>query len=1268
MPNPLLINENQLDDWVAKNNREAQSLVVRLVSELVTVSCPLATHRNFPLHINQEGADGELETEVGFRNFIPEGRSYWEIGTGSKAGVKATADYKDLTERIPPEIRASSNFIFVTPRSGASDWPNSWRDEGMAIWIEKRKKRKEWYDVRVINGAILADWISFFPAIGHWLATEILGLPSGFETAQTRWNQLQSLGDPPPLSHDLFTIGRTDAGIKLRDLVIENKSAQLRFDTRYPNHTADFVSAYIQTLDEDTRKNLLARTLIFQKRDDWRNACNLAESHIFVADFDVDSNGGSALLQRARSARHGVIHSGLPGGIPHGNCVELYSPRASQMKEALIKSGYSEERARILTNKSGNDLNVLLRLLQGLSAMPGWATQSEGSDLAIAQLIGEWDERSPGDQAIIGELSGNAYGEWIARIRKVASAKAAPLEFYNGRWKFFSRYEPWYYLGSLLSADDLESFKTLSIKVLAEPDPQLDLPKEKRFAAPIYGKERDYSTNLRHGISETLALLGTNGDVLTTCPQGLPKSISRRVVYELLCNASSRQWSSLNDVLPLLAEASPSVFLSFLGSASEDLNQPFKGVFAEEGDAQIFGETYITGVLWGLEALAWSSEYLVRVCSVLANLAALDPGGNWSNRPSNSLQAILLPWMPQTCASAERRHVAVKWIVREQPTVAWDLLVSLLPKFHSSSSFTHKPKWLDYIPGDWQEGTTKKERRADEAFYASLALDLASNDTERLRELARYYFQLGSPFRHAYRARLLSSKVIGQPENERLKLWTTLTNLTGNCRKYCDNEDWKQPEDALKELDSVAEKLKPQNPEVSYKRLFSGRDVDHYEEKGNWAKQQAKLLQKRIAAVREILNQGDFNTLLDFSRSVEFPNEVGFAYGADPGLANDSKVLPKLLESETKEDRRFAKSYVWSRFRLLEWPWVDSIVRYDWSLHSKAAFLTVLPFTCEAWKRVAGELGEDEDEYWKIAIAQPDRENPDGLTYAIDKLIANGRSDSAIQCIWLADKTEGDYLELGLNALETFKQENRVDEHAIGELFNYLHGNESIDQDRLAAVEFKFLDLLDKFGNSRPRTLFRHLAERPDFFIEVIQMLYRSKTDLEENHENIGDLNENKSKIAERAYRLLRDWDYPPGLNSNGEFEAKGFENWNNVVKQKCVESGHWEVASHHIGEVLNYAPKGEDGLWVPEVCEILNAQEAVEIRSGLQIQIFNSRGVRFYPSGKEEMKLAEQWEELAKLSENKGYLRLSQILSEIGKRYHEDAKRSVLDHRHKFD
>src|SRR5260370_13720711 len=47
--------------------------------------------------------------------------------------------------------------------------------------------------------------------------------------------------------------------------------------------------------------------------------------------------------------------------------------------------------------------------------------------------------------------------------------------------------------------------------VLGEDDPALDLPKDKRWAASIYGKTREFSGAFREGISETLVLLAVHG-------------------------------------------------------------------------------------------------------------------------------------------------------------------------------------------------------------------------------------------------------------------------------------------------------------------------------------------------------------------------------------------------------------------------------------------------------------------------------------------------------------------------------------------------------------------------------------------------------------------------------------------------------------------------------------------------------------------------------------------------------------------------------------
>ncbi len=1269
-----IVNENQLDNWVRGNAAVAQGKIVELVWRLVCASCPRPSHRRFPLgdSIGQHGPDGELETAIGFIPFVPEGKSIWEIGTNVDAHAKANRDYHDATRDTPLEVRRETTFIFVTPLSGRRDWKDTWKIEGIQTWLAKKRARGEWKEVMVLDGTQITDWTGLFPALGHWLGAAVGQLPEDFDTAEYHWQIVSGFGAPPPLVPDLFTIGREQASEKLRRLIVDQNDSQLRLDTRFPQHPKDFVSAYVASLPEEERVEHQNRVLIFDSADTFKKACSLNESHVFIADFDLESASGPQLIQRALQRRHAIIYSSPSGGPPHGNACELLSPHVYEMKKALIQSGYSEERARSLTNRAGRDLNSLLRLIQNLSALPEWANQSEASDLAIAQLIGEWQDETVGDQEVIGELTGKPYGEWIAKIRRAASAKSAPLEFFGGRWKFTSRYEPWLYLGKLIGADVLERFERLSITVLSEADPRLELPKEQRNSASIHGKERRYSKQLRGGIAETLAMLGSHGESLTACPHGRPQQVASRVIYQLLGEADSRRWASVNDVLPLLAEASPDDFLSAVGGASEKPNEPFSGVFAEEGDV-FSGGSFVTGLLWALESLAWSGDYLVRVCSILGNLSSVDPGGQWANRPANSLTRILLPWLPQTVADEAKRHASLRAIVRSNQDIAWKLLLDLLPKHHSSSSGTHRPKWRIFIPEDWKDEATYGQRWRDEAFYADLALELAGNNPTRLKELLPFYFDLNpqfSNFAGKLRARLQSIAIIGLPEDQRLELWMALTTKTANHRKYADSDAWVVPEEALQALDALADKLKPEEPEVRHKRLFSGRDFDLYEEKGNWEAQRYLLLRRRIDALREILDRCGFNGLKTFWRSVESPHEVGNAYGADTERADDAQVLPILLESGLEADFRFAASYIWRRFLLNQWDWVYSIDRSSWSLPAKAKFFAALPFVNKTWECVTDELPENDSEYWKRAQVHPDPNHLESMEYAIDKLLKNERSDAAIQCFWLGDLWGREYSHLGLRALEAFSDINHIDAHAIEEVFNHLQNDETVDQERLAAMEVKFLGLLNKFGSARPQTLYRKLAESPDFFCDVIQMIYRStkEKEVDNKSEKKPEADEKTRSITERAYGLLMDWDYPPGSIANGTFDGKRLHQWVADVKRKCLETGHWEVASHQIGEVLFFAPRDENGLWLEAVCELLDSNEDLEFRRGLRMRIFNSRGAYWFSGGKEETKLAENWEGVADQADSKGFSRLATVLRELGKTYREEAKRSVLEHRHRFD
>jgi hypothetical protein len=353
--------------------------------------------------------------------------------------------------------------------------------------------------------------------------------------------------------------------------------------------------------------------------------------------------------------------------------------------------------------------------------LPEWAERSEAAELAIAVLLGSWNEESDADRTVAENLSGKVYGEWIGEIRETALRPATPLIQRDGNWKFIPRYEGWYALGRRLFDEYLERLKVAAVSVLREKDPQFELPADERYAASIHGKVVSHSCLLRDGLAETLALLGSHPKALTSCSLGKAEATAALTVREILDDADWVQWASLSDVLPLLAEAAPGEFLDAVEKALQKDPCPFDQVFAQEGKG-IFGDNYMTGLLWALETLAWDADHLSRVVICLGELAARDTGGQWSNRPANSLTTIFLPWLPQTCAPVAKRVSAVRTLLTELPDIGWKLLVSLLPRRHSVSVRTRRPAWRATIPDEWRQGVTHREYWEQATAYAELAI------------------------------------------------------------------------------------------------------------------------------------------------------------------------------------------------------------------------------------------------------------------------------------------------------------------------------------------------------------------------------------------------------------------------------------------------------------------------------------------------------------------------------------------------------------------
>jgi len=1185
----MLITENKLDEWVRSNVRDAQGIIVELTWRLVAASSPKPKDRRFPLgdSIGQPGPDGVLDVDFPFEPFVPAGRSYWEIGTGLKAQDKATSDYKKLIDSTPEPVRRESSFLFVTPLSGARDWPYVWKKDAQAVWLAKRRQRGEWKDVRVIDGTKLIDWLNKFPAVERWLVHK-MGLPvQQIKTPELHWNVLQTIGAPPYMTPQVFLTNREVACAKLKDIFLDGNAVQLKLETRFPEQAIDFVAAYLATLEKEESVDISGRSLIISGAEAWNAICEHYEDYILVAapNIDLTGHGGAILLEKARRAGHLVIFGGPPGGIPHQNAVALPQPNVYELDKALVDAGYNEERARILVQKSGGNLSSLLKILQNISLIPEWARAPDATDVAISVLIGAWNEKNEPDRRIVETLASKPYEQWIEKIRDLANLPGTPLRYQDGRWKFILRYEGWCALGPMLFDDHLDRLQRLAVIVLREKDPKFDLPAEDRPSAQIYQKVLTHSNSLRSDLAESLALLGSHPRALTSVSFGKANTTAILSVREILHNADWVLWASLDDVLPLLAEAAPKEFLDAVEEALGKTPRPFDELFAQESSGT-FGATYISGLLCALETLAWDPEHLIRVVCILGGLDARDPGGNWANRPSNSLTTILLPWLPQTCAPIAKRRSAVNILLKEHPDVGWKLLLTLLPQSHSTSSGTRKPAWRETIPSDWRGGVTHTDYWEQINSYAELAIRAAEGKTQRLSQLIEHLAYLPPPAQEQLLNHLKSQTILALPETDRQHLWTTLVNLVNRHKRFADAK-WAMGPDQVKEIAVIAERIAPESPDLHYKRLFNEHVRDLYEEGNSYEEQAKKLEGRRQQAVLEIAETGGTQAVINFARSVHSPWNVGYAFGfvAGPGL--DGEILPDFLNTEMEADKHFIEGFIRGRFRNQGWPWADNIDTQPWTQDQIGQFLCYLPFSPETWERSACLVGSDQSPYWTRTTANA-YETQSGLELAVDKLIKYGRPYAAIQCLakMLHNKqpiNNEKAVRALLEALSSTESANATDVYDIIEVIRALQKDTETNPDDLFRVEWAYLPILEQHLDSSPKLLERRLASDPEFFCEVIRLVFRPRKEERSNKEPTKQL----VNIARNSYRLLRNWRTPPGLCEDGSYDGEALASWLAVVKRKCTETCHLEIAMQRVGHVLFYAPPDPDGLWIHRSVEL---------------------------------------------------------------------------------
>jgi hypothetical protein len=1054
----------------------------------------------------------------------------------------------------------------------------------------------------------------------------------------------------------VFLTSRAKGVVEVKKWLQEESSA-LEVVAGSGAEVIDFFAAYVASLPKAECDAISARAIIVEKKEAWQALSGSKNPLILIPhpSFAIDPETVGAAVRRG----HHVLVGSERMPTEREPSYRLARVGRYELEKALIEVGIDRKQASKYARESGGSLTVLKRLLARFPGTdhPAWSRAPDSVNLLPVILAGQWDESYEGDRKVLEYLSEKTYDEIVETTGRWLSERDTPLVRAMSSWRLVSREDSWFLLAPSITAQYLDRFESVACEVLGENDPMYELPAEERYLAGVRGKLLTHSESLRTGFSQTLALLGATGNRVP--PSASPKGRADRIVRRVLDEAEWVRWASLSEQLPLLAEAAPEPFLE---AVQRDLrgSEPILEKLLDAEDIAFFSSSPHTGLLWALESLAWDASYLPRVTIILARLSELDPPeAKLANRPINSLREIYLTWYPHTAASVEKRIAILDSLKKRHETVWWKLLLKLLPYPMDTSTPTFRPRWRNWamsVP----EGATTGDYWHQAVALARRLVESAGTDVDRLKELLRACEQLPGPAQEEFLAHLKSINTASvTPEGRR--------ELTAALRK---KEQWVREHPALKELARIRERFEPEDLIARNAWLFGSHwEVrDALEGEADEAEgSQDRVVGLRRDALRAILAQEALPGVLRLVALATSPGEVGFALGALTGSEHEARILPTLLASEDEKMARFAKGFVWSRFSLDRWDWVEKLTSKTWTTRELGELLLVLPFERRNWELVQ-KLGAAVDEYYWSYVGDIYRgKEPVDVELAVSMLLQYQQPLQAITVLAMAIHNKIPVSQtLVLDSLEKVesnwdaRRQDRV-RYDIHQLFTLLQselreGTDEALEHRLVNLEWRYLALLDGHP-TLPHTLFRMLGRKPSFFADLLASVFRSR---DEPRNDKRELSRNERATAENAYRLLTSWHILPG--SNGEkVDADELSDWVRTARGLCRESGRLEVCDSRIGELLAYAPQEEDGSWpCVSVRDVLEEVGTDEILRGFQIGIFNKRGTYWkspIEGGAQERALAEKYRIYAQMSEVE-WPRVAASLRSVAERYEEDARR----------
>lgn len=1232
-----------LDVW--GKTRTSETELPGLVSDLVRATAPDITAIRFPTGEKGQvrGFDGVLDSSVEALN-VPQGRSYWEFGTEAGFQAKALKDFKKRTDQVSAAGQAEATLILVTPFT----WDSSDSKNKIEDWEQARKEESKWKKVKLIDGTQLEDWLAQCPAVSAWHARNTLRVAprDGVRSTDDYWFDFADRFDPRLIEEML--LAERDGQVEELLTGLMGPPQPLRFIADSPDEVTAFAVAAIRSAKPEVKLFLEARTLVVDSASAARelvgksNLVFLVRGEAARAPGQLGDTGPTLVpLGRQQAVKKGTL---------------LERPSSFAMANVLTKMSQPRAHAEALAKGCGRSLTALARQIPGgTSEVPDWVEHAQM--LLPAILAGGWDSTNPLDQEVVATLAGAGnYTEYESRVRGFVDGADPALDREGAIYKVRAPMDAFIHAGRHIGREHFALLKPVLEQVFSDLDPEPDPDEPFRFGAERVPR---YSDWLRDGLANTLLLIAVwqNTARLDLTP-GAGQQFADTVIGGLPgLRTNARLLTSLKNELPILAEATPDVFLSALEQMLEGEGAAIRPIF-DETEGLAFPTSRHTGVLWALETLAWDPRRLRRVALILARLAAIDPGGRMSNRPDASLVDIFLPWHPGTHAPAEVRLAIVDEIVKVHPQVGWKLLIRLLPDEMRTTSGTARPRLREAdVPAP---SLTHRDLALAYDALIIRAIAAAAGNPARMQELLRPMMRF-APEQRARAVQAVEETLASAAGDAREQLWTGLRSTLRRHEQF-PYAEWSLPAGELDQVRRLVEKYSPADPVVAIEELFDVRALER--DDPHAAADRARVVEKLY------LEEGG-KAVLTLAATARMWHLVIRAI-EDSGL-DAASVEALLMKSFVDEPGGSVTGALASVYRRragtsAALAVIEELHRVSGDDDATAALLFAWPDERETWQLLRRIGSGVEDSYWRHVKPSWLEGSADLLIERVTHLLRYGRAIASLESALnrLAD-IPTDLLFGVLDAINGEIASGSAQsmtavmlDYDLEQAFKALDARDA-DSIEISKREYALLPLLER--QERPLRLHALMLTDPELFHSIVRDVYRSDSDLPPEDAPPDPAAQRRWR---QAYQLLSSLDQVPGFLSDARDQA-ALSEWIDRVRALGREHQRFDVTDVVIGQVLAHVPPDDvDSAWPHRfVRDEIERAASDALERGIQTERFNMRGVTIRgmnDGGDQERVLVEEYRGYARASYR--WPRTADMLERMAAGWERDAEREDLEAR----